>query len=271
MTDLDPLRERFEAFRDRSVRTARPPGPESIPGVLRRRRRRKAWTAAAAAAIAVLALAVLPTLGPAPHPPDPAISDSPTASPTGHEPAPTSAPPGSGSPGVQAGAPAGSATAKPSSCATPVDGNAVGDPYVWGNDVYNGGPYAVRPTDFFDKCPAYRLRFVQARYAWNRDRQMIVLTSSTEVFLTKASPTYPAPVFKAPDPCGEGLVALQTTKPIPTSISNSVQDSPGAYLNVLQKHAYAAFSHWTFKSTAEVRATSGCGPPAASPTLSATP
>src|SRR5690242_6324914 len=115
MADLDPLRERFDAFREQSVRTARPPGPDSIPAVLRRRRRRKTWTAVAAAAIAVLALAVVPTLGTAPRPPDPAISDSPTASPSDREPAPTSGPPGSGSPGVQAGAPAGSATAKPSS------------------------------------------------------------------------------------------------------------------------------------------------------------
>jgi hypothetical protein len=43
------------------------------------------------------------------------------------------------------------------------------------------------------------------------------------------------------------------------------------YLNVLQKHATAAFSNWTFKTTAETRAISGCGPPVASPSPSATP
>ncbi|MFG2038455.1 hypothetical protein [Dactylosporangium sp. NPDC048998] len=271
MAERDPLRERFEAFRDQSVRVARPPGPESIPGVLRRRKRRR-LTAAAAAVAAVLALAVLPTLGDAPRPPDPFVSGTPTPTLTS-EPAPTSAPPTTtGSPGMQAGGPAGSATAKPSKCATPPDGAAYGDPSVYGNEVLNGVPYSIRPSDYFDQCPAYRLRFVEARYVWDRNRQLIVLASTTEHYLTKASPTVPAPkINEIWGPCGEGYVALQTTKPIPATVPNSVQDTPSAYLNLLQKHAYAAFSFWHFPTSAEERNNSNCGPPTATPSTSPTP
>ncbi|WP_432979581.1 hypothetical protein [Dactylosporangium sp. CA-233914] len=273
MAERDPLRERFEAFREQSVRAARPPGPESIPAVLRRRKRRR-LAAATAAIVAVLALAVLPTLGDAPRPPDPSVSDAPTPTLTS-EPAPTSAPPttaATGSPLAQAGDPAGSAVAKPSNCATPPDGAAYGEPYVYGTEALNGVPYSIRPLDYFDRCPAYRLRFVEARYVWDRDRQLIVLASTTERYLTKASPTVPAPkINEIPGPCGEGYVALQTTKPIPATIPNSVQDTPSAYLNLLQKHATAAFSFWQFPTSAEERNNSNCGPPTATPSTSPTP
>ncbi|MGI5245376.1 hypothetical protein [Dactylosporangium sp. CA-139066] len=272
MAERDPLRERFDAFRDESVRTARPPGPESIPGVLRRRKRRKVAVAAVAAAVAVLAVALLPTLdrGAPPRPPEPAISDS--ASPSASAAAvPSSAPAAAGSPGAAVGGPAGSATAKPSTCATPPDGAAYGDPYVLGSGVLNGDPYSIQPPTWFDKCPAYRLRFIEARYSWDRNRQLIVLASTTEHFLTKDSPTVKAPVISYPgNPCGEGLVALQTTRAAPASVSNSIQDQ-GRYLNYLQQHATAAFSHWTFPTTAQERGISGCGPPGATPSASATP
>ncbi|MEV6924096.1 hypothetical protein AB0M46_06225 [Dactylosporangium sp. NPDC051485] len=274
MAERDPLRERFDAFRDQSMRAARPPGPESIPGVLRRRKRRR-LTAVAVAVAAVLALAVLPTLGNAPRPPDPSISDTPAPI---RPSAPTSAPPTTiitttaGPPGAQAGGPATSTTAKPSKCATPPDGAAYGDPYVYGSEVLNGVPYSIRPADYFDQCPAYRLRFVEARYVWDRNRQLIVLASTTERYLTKASPTVPAPnINTLPTPCGEGYVALQTTKPIPSTIPNSVQDTPSAYLNLLQKHATAAFSFWHFPTSTENRNNPSCTPSPSTPQTSPTP
>ncbi|WP_432831362.1 hypothetical protein [Dactylosporangium sp. CA-092794] len=272
MAERDPLRERFAAFRDQSEGAARPPDPEMIPVVLRRRKRRR-LIAAAAAIVAVLALALLPNPGDTPRPPDPSVSDTATPTVTTEQ-APTSAPPPTttaGSPNVPAGRPAGSTTTKPSKCATPLDG-AGSEPTVNGNEVLNGVPYSIRPSDYFDQCPAYRLRFVEARYVWDRNRQLIVLAASTERYLTKASPTVAAPkINELPGLCGEGFVALQTTKPIPTTIPNSVQDTPGAYLNLLQKHAYAAFSHWIFPTSTQARSNSSCGPPAASPSTSPTP
>jgi hypothetical protein len=270
MAERDPLRERFDAFRDESVRTARPPGPESIPGVLRRRRRRNWAAAAAAAVVAVLALTVLPRLGSAPHPPDPAISESaPPIATT--EAVPSSAPPGSGSPSVQAGGPGGSASAKPAFCTPTADGTPTSNgPYLSGNDVFNGGTWTVTPANFFDQCPAFKVHFVEAHYGWSNSAQQIVLISSVEHTLTRATPVIPAPAYTEPPngACGSGYIALQTTKPIPTSIPNAVQDTDGGPLQYVQRHATGYPVFWSFLTATQARGIYACGgKPSSIPTI----
>jgi len=251
MTERDPLRERFEAFREQSLRGVRPPGVESMPGIVRARRRRATWMAVGAvAAAAVLALLVPPWWRDGRIEPVPQTSPTPAPSTDSASPAPR---PGgsSASPGASHSAPPhSSAPANPVSCTTP--------PNVVRRDSTRTGysTVSVEPSDFFQHCPDYQLRFVRAVYRWSAEQQQIALASSTDYVLTKAAPS--VDIYNpTPNPqCGIGVgyVTLQDAGPVPATIPSSVRSGgASAFLAYIQQAGRVVEYRWQFS-------TDGAGP-----------
>ncbi|GAA2355708.1 hypothetical protein [Dactylosporangium salmoneum] len=274
MAERDPLQERFEAFRTHSVRTARPPGLPAIELTLRRRRRRRrAWSAVGAAAAVLVALVALPPRWHDGVQPDPvtSVTPAPTADTSSAAPSNPAATGSSGLPVAAPGSGTGSSTTtRPASCATPPNGVPVHDEPLINGYTLTGGTVSVSPPTFFDRCPDYRLRFIEVVYGWSVPRQQIVLVQTIEHYLTQATPSITVPRYTSPPNarfCGEAYVVLQTTRPAPAMIPVSVQDGGStAFYQYVQKTAIALPDFWTFESHTETVSIPQCGPPVATST-----
>ncbi|MEV4507474.1 hypothetical protein AB0K00_00750 [Dactylosporangium sp. NPDC049525] len=262
MTERDPLRTHFDAFRDQSARTANPPSVEEIPRRLRRTRRRRT-VAAVLAAIALIALVTLPSWRNGGPPPIPANSPTATPSPS---PSPSTVlaapPPGGPSSASSAG------SSRSAVCGT----SARGLPQLPDGRVEaqlstnNDGLMAPLPRNLFDVCPAARLQFVHVAYGWDIQRAQYVQVYSASYALTRSQPTVAWPAMRTvPNSnfCGEVDIVLATGRSVPTTIPRSVQDSaePNSAVNVyLQKSALAYGRSIRVYAYNTLMATSACVP-----------
>ncbi len=267
MTERDPLRSRFDAFQDQSVRTANPPPVEEIPRRLRRGRRQRA-AAAVLAAVALIALVTLPSWRHStPPPPLPATSPTPTPSPSSSS-AAAAAPPAA----VQSSSGMPHSATSAGTCSTSARGLPVlpngREALLSANDGYTA--MMPLPANLFDLCPTARLPFVHVSYGWDIERAQYVQIRSTSFVLTRSQPSVPRPAMRAlqNNGCGWIETLLATGRSVPATIPRSVQDSANpnnAAMTYLQRNALALpymFSIYTYDT---LMADSSCVPPPSPP------
>jgi len=232
MTERDPLRTHFDAFRDQSISTANPPSVEEIPRRLRRNRRRRT-VAAVAAAVVLIALVMLPSWRDSGPPPIPTTSPTPSPSASPSASAVVAAPPPAGSSSTGSAA----SSSRAAACAT----SARGMPTVNGVEAQLTSDYGTtmlpRPANLFEVCPAARLAFVHVTYDWDIGRQQYVLVYNTSYALTRSQPSVRRPASNVVSSCGGVDVLIIPGRSVPQAIPRSVQDGaqPGATRTYLEK------------------------------------
>ncbi|MET7420404.1 hypothetical protein [Dactylosporangium sp. NPDC005555] len=245
MTERDPLRAHFDAFRDQSSDTAAPPPVEEIPRRLSRARRRRT-AAAVLTAAALIALAALPAWGqgePTPTPATPATAAIPSAS-SNQRPS-----------GVL---PPDSPICKISARGLPFLSDGHGEVIPSFDDAQTNVVPSI--ATLFDTCPSARLPFLHVTYGWDFEEDAYVLRYSDPFFLTYAEPTVPRPEPQRvqDSACGKIEALVATSHPLPLAIPREVQDSPGpnaatlAYLDAIAPtlpFTISVYSYSTVKSS----------------------
>ncbi|MDG6100917.1 hypothetical protein Daura_01715 [Dactylosporangium aurantiacum] len=261
MTERDPLRTRFDAFRDQSVRAASAPPVEEIPRRLRRTRRRRT-VAAVVAAIAVVAVVTLPSWSRGGPPPIPATSPTPSPTP-------------SASVSLQAAPPAGTASSPSSAASSPSRTAACGtsarglpllaDGRTEAQLTVNGSNALVPvPANIFEVCPAARIPFAHVTWGWDVNRQQYVQVYNASSALTRTQPSVPKPsAYSGMNSCGVVDVLVAGTRPAPSSIPRSVQDGPEpspTFINSMMKNNQVMVYLSVVYSNAELATRSFCQP-----------
>lgn len=266
MTERDPLRSHFDAFRDQSVKTARPPSVEEIPRRLRRNRRRRT-VAVVAAAVALIALVALPSWRDSGPPPVPTTSPTPT--PSSSMLASPSASVAGALPPAGAASSVGStgSSSKAATCTTSTRGLPLINGRAEADMTTNGDNMLVpQPASFFELCPTIvRLPIVHLVYDWDAERKQYVLAYNASYALTRAAPSIPRPAAKRNpmSSCGGLETLLLTTRGVPSTIPRSVQDSAGpsaAAMNYLAKNGQISPYLGAILSYDDVTSRSYCQP-----------